>query len=122
IVSSSGTYITTTPQSSGCDSSVTTLLTQIQVDTVNIVDTITHGGTYISPDGQTVIAPGHYTSVLPSTSGCDSVLNVELNYPAVDNVSNLSNDFITAMYPSPVISDLYIEVNNVLQNLSIRIY
>src|SRR5205085_5561228 len=71
IVSSSGTYITTIPQSSGCDSSVTTLLTQIQVDTVNIVDTISHGGTYILPDGQTVIAPGHYTSVLPSTSGCD---------------------------------------------------
>ncbi len=73
----SGTYTTTLTSSSGCDSIVTLNLTVNPISYQNITHTICNGDTY-SFNGTDYNTSGTYTATLTSSTGCDSIITLDL--------------------------------------------
>ncbi|MEZ5001598.1 MAG: gliding motility-associated C-terminal domain-containing protein [Chitinophagales bacterium] len=74
IVNSSGTYLDTLTNQTGCDSIVTTVLTVLpSTVTVNAI-TICEGDSYTLPDGSVITAAGELIDTLFTGFGCDSVI------------------------------------------------
>ncbi len=73
----SGTYTATLTSSSGCDSIVTLNLTVNPISYQNITYTICNGDTF-SFNGTDYNTSGTYTATLTSSTGCDSVITLDL--------------------------------------------
>ena len=88
ILTTGGTYTDTLPASNGCDSIVTLNLTFLPVLHSSINGTICSGSNY-DFNGTLLTAGGTNTDTLISSSGCDSVvtLNLTINQAAVTNTS-----------------------------------
>jgi gliding motility-associated-like protein len=76
--SAQGTYPDTLTSANGCDSVITTRLSYYQVYDQTIADTICAGGSYVLPDGNTVLAAGTFHVTLTTVHGCDSLFTVNL--------------------------------------------
>jgi len=90
-LNSSGTYQETFAASTGCDSLVTLQLAVVSSFSENISETICEGGSY-TVGNSTYTEEGTYTNTLTSTSGCDSM--VTLNLSVEQNISVLVNETI----------------------------
>lgn len=75
--STSGSYIDVLQSISGCDSTVTTILTVLPAIATNNPQTVCFGESY-SINGNTYSASGTYTDVLQSVQGCDSTVTTQL--------------------------------------------
>ncbi len=76
--STSGLYTTTLTNAVGCDSVITVELTVLEQKTNNIVASICEGQTYTLLDISETTA-GTYTTIIPASNGCDSLITVELS-------------------------------------------
>ncbi|MDX2360761.1 MAG: T9SS-dependent M36 family metallopeptidase [Crocinitomicaceae bacterium] len=87
---SSGNYATTLTSSTGCDSTVTLFLTINSANSSS--ETAANCGSYTWPvNGQTYTASGNYSSLLNTSTGCDSTLNLDLTiYPSYSTIDNVS--------------------------------
>ena len=93
----SGTYMDTLQNAAGCDSIITVDLTILQPLTAQLDTNICAGTTYQSPSGNyTWSQPGMYQDTLVATSGCDSVLTINLTVTSVDNGVTQQNEELTA--------------------------
>ena len=78
LVSVPGTYTTTIANSVGCDSVITTILVVKNVSSSTSFITICSGNNFTLPDGTIVTATGTYTTIIPNSAGCDSVITTHL--------------------------------------------
>jgi gliding motility-associated-like protein len=91
----------------GCDSSVTIDLTFNPVYNISYTDQSCAGAGYTLPDGSEVDASGSYTTNLISSSGCDSVITVDLVMNPLPEVSSGAEDSYCMydgdinLFPSP---------------------
>jgi gliding motility-associated-like protein len=84
VVNSSGTYIDTLRNSSGCDSIVTSNISIITLETRNINASVCAGQSYRMPTGRLVNTAGIHRDTLRSVQGCDSlqtILTLQVNNP-----------------------------------------
>ncbi|MCE3295086.1 MAG: hypothetical protein K0R65_800, partial [Crocinitomicaceae bacterium] len=84
---SNGTYTDVLQSVNGCDSTVTTVLTVIPLQTVNNPQQICTGGSYTIA-GNTYTTAGTYTDILQSVDGCDSTVITQLTVNPVHTVNN----------------------------------
>ena len=91
----SGIYTDTLATSAGCDSVITINLTVNQIASVtwNVTEC---GSSYISPAGNTYTTSGTYVDTVASSSGCDSIITINLSF-ALPSVASIS----------PVVCDTY---------------
>jgi len=76
----SGLHFFTTPApGGGCDSIIQVYLSYKSAPTINIVDSFCQGTSY-TYRGQTYTTAGVHAITIASPSGCDSVINLNLNY------------------------------------------
>ena len=78
VVSSAGTYIDTLINSVGCDSIVTTNLTQKNRSVSSVSASFCQGNTFTLPTGRVVSNAGTYTDTLVNSIGCDSIVTTNL--------------------------------------------
>jgi hypothetical protein len=93
LADSTGTYIVTIPSANGCDSTITTNLTELPALTGNISTAICSGSIY-DFNGQQITQQGTYYDTLTSAGGCDSV--VRLNLSLLAPVTTTLNEAICA--------------------------
>jgi len=74
---SDGTYNDTIPNTSGCDSIITINLTVNSTTTATISPTTCNSYTVPSGD-ETYMSGGTYSDTIPNTSGCDSIITINL--------------------------------------------
>jgi len=87
----SGTYQDTLQMASSCDSIIILNLSVLQNITQNITDTICSGGSYTFGN-QNLTQSGTYQDTLQTTSGCDSI--VVLNLSVLQNITQNITDTI----------------------------
>lgn len=88
---SSGTYFATIPNAVGCDSVVTLNLTI--TNSSNALETVTACDSYTWPvNGVTYNVSGSYQAILTNSSGCDSLVTLDLTV----GYSQVSNEIVTA--------------------------
>ncbi|MEO8150724.1 MAG: T9SS type A sorting domain-containing protein [Bacteroidia bacterium] len=98
---SSGVYLDTIPNATGCDSIVTVILT---LDKSYSTITIAACNNYTSPSGNyTYTSSGNYQDIIPNAVGCDSVITINLTINTVDtsvtaNAPYLSSNVAGAAY------------------------
>jgi hypothetical protein len=85
-----GTYtvLDTIPNTAGCDSMMTISITM--GETTNSTLTLVACDSFVSPSGnQVYTTSGTYTDIIPNTSGCDSVILIDLtvNYTSTNSIS-----------------------------------
>lgn len=84
----SGTFYDTLTATNGCDSFVTIVITQLQALSSNVNFTLCQGSS-IDYNGQVYTVAGTYTDTLTATSGCDSIITIQIDtLPA--NASNIN--------------------------------
>ncbi len=83
----SGTLTATLTSSSGCDSIVTLNLTVNPISYQNITHTICNGDTY-SFNGSDYNTSGTYTATLTSSTGCDSIVTLDLVLQPIQTILN----------------------------------
>jgi gliding motility-associated-like protein len=89
IVNVTGLYPITLINSLGCDSIINTDLLVIPSQTISLNPQICAGQTYLLPDGSTTNITGLYIDTLTSVTGCDSILNINLQVlPTLNNTVN----------------------------------
>ena len=98
IVTTAGVYTAATSSIYGCDSLVVVTLSVNSVSTTPVAASICQGETYTLPNGTTVTAQNVYTTVLESSTGCDSTIVTTLTVNPLPNV-NLGNDITVANPP-----------------------
>ncbi len=76
--SESGVYISDLLSTLGCDSTVAVSLTVQSISQINLEETVCYGSTYILPDGVPVSQSDTYKVILLSSTGCDSVIHIQL--------------------------------------------
>jgi hypothetical protein len=73
-----GTYFSTIPATSGCDSTISTNLTVLPNLTRSETAYFCQGASYVLPDGSSRNTPGVYFSSINNATGCDSVITTTL--------------------------------------------
>jgi len=91
VLSSSGSFQEIFTSTNGCDSVVTLQLAVVSSFSENVTQSICENGSY-TVGNNTYTEAGVYTNTLMSTSGCDSV--VTLNLSVEQNISVLVNEVI----------------------------
>jgi gliding motility-associated-like protein len=84
VVTTTGTFIDTLRNSSGCDSIVTSNINYITLETRNISASVCAGQSYRMPAGRLVSTAGIHRDTLRSIQGCDSletVVTLQVNSP-----------------------------------------
>ncbi|MGL5889584.1 MAG: T9SS type A sorting domain-containing protein, partial [Bacteroidia bacterium] len=76
VYTTSGMYMDTIPNASGCDSLITLNLT-IGATTYSSIGAVVCGS-YLSPAGNQYTSSGVYTDTIPNASGCDSLITINL--------------------------------------------
>ena len=87
----SGVYVSHLPNAAGCDSVITTTLNVTNTLSSSATVYICPGSSHTLPDGVVQNAPGIYTSTIPSSSGCDSVITTTINYSSGLNITANAN-------------------------------
>ncbi len=90
-VNATGSYSVTLSSITGCDSVITTNLTVFNLIATTINSSICEGSIYTLPDGSLVSATGSYPVILSSSTGCDSIVTVNLIVDPAINIT-LSED------------------------------
>jgi gliding motility-associated-like protein len=72
-----GSFIETLVSFSGCDSVVTYVITELPLISSTINGDICYGDEFISPDGN-VYGGGSYVETLTASSGCDSIVTINV--------------------------------------------
>jgi Secretion system C-terminal sorting domain/Concanavalin A-like lectin/glucanases superfamily len=85
VYTTSGMYMDTIPNATGCDSVITLNLT-IGAQTVDSI-TAAACGSYLSPAGNQYTSSGIYTDTLANASGCDSLITINLTINAIPSVA-----------------------------------
>ena len=92
---SSGTYTDTLVNLAGCDSIITINLTVNYPNSATINPTACNS--YTSPSGNNVwTASGTYTDTIPTTSGCDSVITINLTINSINASTSQNGNILTA--------------------------
>ena len=95
-----GTYLDTLNTIHGCDSIVTLHYTAIAAITLDVPDTICRGTVY-NFHGQMVDSSGKYIDTLTASTGCDSIVVLNMYVPAQPAVTlSGSNILVTGTYHS----------------------
>jgi len=94
VFTSSGSYIDTIPNNSGCDSIITINLTILK-STYNSIN-INTCGNFISPSGKTISMSGSYIDTIPNNFGCDSIIDISLNITQIDTSIIINGNTMTA--------------------------
>jgi hypothetical protein len=89
VFNTSGTYLDTIPNFSGCDSIITINLSLESNTSSNINPTLC-GGIYTAPSGATYSATGVYNDTISNFSGCDSIITINLTINTVNTAVNQS--------------------------------
>ena len=74
----SGTFFDTLTATNGCDSFVNIVITQLQALSSNVNFTLCQGSS-IDYNGQVYTIAGTYTDTLTATSGCDSIITIQID-------------------------------------------
>ncbi|MBL0033692.1 MAG: hypothetical protein IPP27_16530 [Bacteroidetes bacterium] len=82
-----GTYSSTIPSTSGCDSTIITNLTVLPNLTRSETVYFCQGTTYVLPDGSTQSSQGIYFSTIDNATGCDSLITTTLLFYPVPVIS-----------------------------------
>src|SRR5690606_39642807 len=77
IYTTTGNYSETLTTTNGCDSLVNLDLSVNPTFAVNLVETICEGES-VSVGGNSFTTSGNYSEVLTTTTGCDSIVNLDL--------------------------------------------
>lgn len=85
VYTTSGMYMDTIPNATGCDSVITLNLT-IGAQTVDSI-TAAACGSYLSPAGNQYTSSGIYTDTLANVSGCDSLITIDLTINPIPTVT-----------------------------------
>lgn len=100
-VNIAGTYLDTLSAASGCDSIITINLTiSPPISTAQNIQ-ICNGQSYILPSGISVNTSGIYPNTLTASSGCDSIVTINLNFfnnvsiPMIPEMGLCTNDSIS---------------------------
>ncbi len=102
---SSGLYSDTLQNMLGCDSIIYIDLTINESSTQNVDMSSCNDSVFISPSGKfTWTSPGLYADSLVSSKGCDSILNINLDFVAVDTTLTLIGD---TLYSNELSGDNY---------------
>ena len=100
VYTSSGSFIDTIANASGCDSLITINLTVNNEQVSNF--TVTSCLEYTVPSGnQTYTSSGIYVDTIPSSNGCDSIMTIDVTIIAVDTSVTQTGDSLTANANSP---------------------
>lgn len=92
-LTASGMYNIVIPNAVGCDSTIALDLTiNPGANSTATVDTVQCGGSYTAADGMVYTTSGTYTATIPSASGCDSIITINLTI----NQATSSNLTVTA--------------------------
>jgi len=94
----SGVYMDTIPNVSGCDSIITINLTVNNASASTIYKTACFKYTVPSGD-ETYTTSGIYKDTIPNVSGCDSVITIHLSILTVDASVTVINSTLTASTP-----------------------
>src|SRR5690606_15574071 len=78
VYNTTGNYSEILTTTTGCDSIVNLELTVNPTFAVNLVETLCEGES-VSVGGNVYTTTGNYSEILTTTSGCDSIVNLELN-------------------------------------------
>ncbi len=110
IVTTAGTYVNTFTAINGCDSIITTIVTQPPAPVSNINVTICETDTYTLIGGKVVNTAGIYTDTLSTMNGCDSLVITTLNVSKVPTI-NLGPD-TTACINNTIVLDINTGIAN----------
>jgi gliding motility-associated-like protein len=79
VVSDAGDYVQFDGQSvNGCDSTFVITVIELEPIVQEVVENLCYNGSYILPDGTSAGADGLYEFVLTSSTGCDSLVSIQL--------------------------------------------
>ena len=91
VVTTGGTYIETLTASTGCDSTITTIIVMAPTFIYDVRDTICDGDEYILPSGVAVTTPGVYVNFYNTWQGCDSIITTHLSVlPRSDQITPIT--------------------------------
>lgn len=115
---SSGIYIDTLLSSTNCDSLINISLYIKNSSNSTINDTLTCGSTFTAPSGNTIAYNGPYTDTISNTTGCDSIITINLyggksyctdSLISCDSINSPSGNY--TWYSSGLYSDTLINNN-----------
>ncbi|MEP7170012.1 MAG: T9SS type A sorting domain-containing protein, partial [Bacteroidota bacterium] len=90
-----GTYSDTIPNSMGCDSIITVDLTILNHSNATL--NVTECNNYTSPSGNYIWnTSGIYFDTIPNSSGCDSIITINLTINSVDTTVTANPPLLTA--------------------------
>ncbi|MFM7813140.1 MAG: hypothetical protein ACKO66_01345, partial [Flavobacteriales bacterium] len=92
LVNQSGVYTSSLLSQAGCDSVVTTTLVVHPIASPIVVAHICSDETYTLPNGQVVNATGSYPVTLQTSTGCDSIVTIQLNVHPVPNAVQILHE------------------------------
>jgi gliding motility-associated-like protein len=98
---SSGTYWATLQNISGCDSTVTLVLSVTDVLNSTVNASICNNSNYTLPDGTVVDSSGSYPITLNSSTGCDSIVTTILEIIPPINIDVFVSICLGATYKLP---------------------
>lgn len=91
-VSTGGIYNNTLTNANGCDSFITTYVFVNPTYNITKQDSVYKPNTYTLPNGNTVAVSGNYISNLQTTTGCDSIITVQLKVIDTSTVLGIRNN------------------------------
>jgi hypothetical protein len=94
---STGTYLDTIPNSTGCDSIITTNLTIIYPSSSSM--SASACSSYTAPSGAMFTTSGTYMDTIPNVAGCDSVITINLSI--LNPTSSSISPVVCSSYLSP---------------------
>jgi len=97
-----GIYTDTILSSFGCDSVVSLVLQILPTADTNVIDILCVGDTY-NFNGQSLSVPGNYVDTLLSSTGCDSVIALQLSLSQADTSVTMSGGTLSSI----VIGSIY---------------
>ena len=89
LLTAGGTYLDTLTTTGGCDSIITLTLSVLPASSSSISQSICSGGSYVF-NGNTLSAAGTYTDTLTNTSGCDSIITLNLSVLPMPSPTNIN--------------------------------
>lgn len=99
VLSSTGSYLDTIPNTGGCDSIITINL-EVNQSSASSIAVSQCGGTYTTPSGQVLNASGLYSDTIPNAAGCDSIIGIDLTINQTSS-STISPTLCNSDYVSP---------------------
>lgn len=109
IISSTGNYSDTIPNSAGCDSIITIQFTST-AGASSVAATICDS--YTTPNGQVITATGIYYDSLTTAGGCDSLVTFTITKTLIDTTISLAADTLNANYTVSGVTYQWLDCDN----------